>query len=264
MKKLLLFALTVSMLAITNCSKENHDPDEDIFIDIPDETFRNYLLTTSAGYYDRNKDGKISVAEAKNVTWIECYTDNIYTLEGIQYFINLETLRCSGGIAEYADGKLTSLDVSKNTKLTELDCSKNQIESLNLSNNVALEELNCSVNYLNSLDLSKNINLTELNSNHNNTYNGGIVSLDLSNNVKLKSLNCHYTFSLTNLDISKCLSLEYLELADCKLQSLDLSKHTKLLYVGCWMDSLVTLILIQGHHYDYLYYYYGRTNVIYN
>jgi Leucine-rich repeat (LRR) protein len=265
MKKILYYALMISMLATAGCSKDEvHDPDEDIIIDFPDANFKHYLLTTRSGFNDRNKDGEISVAEAKRITYIECYTDNIYTLEGIQYLPNLETLKCPGPRQDFGqgEGQLTLLDVSKNTKLTLIDCSDNYLELLDVSNNTALEKLNCSYNLLTSLDLSNNINLIELNTGNNNA-NGGLVSLDLSNNVKLKGLNCSLATKLTNIDISKCLSLEYLNLSNCNLQYLDLSVHTKLVHVDCWMTSLVTLVLIYGHDYDYLYYNTDRTNAIY-
>jgi Leucine-rich repeat (LRR) protein len=49
------------------------------------------------------------------------------------------------------NNQLTSLDVSQNTALTELDCNDNQLTSLNVSQNTALTYLDCSDNQLTSL-----------------------------------------------------------------------------------------------------------------
>ena len=49
---------------------------------------------------------------------------------------------------------ITSLDVSKNTKLTHLSCLLNQITSLDMSGNTALKYLNCIGNQLTSSALN--------------------------------------------------------------------------------------------------------------
>jgi len=49
---------------------------------------------------------------------------------------------------------LTALDLSNNTQLTELFCSKNNLISLDVSNNTKLLGLNCSDNKLSRLDIS--------------------------------------------------------------------------------------------------------------
>lgn len=85
----------------------------------------------------------------------------------------------------YDDNNLTSLDVSRNTALTELDCNYDNLTSLDVSKNTALEELYCSSNNLTSLDVSKNTALTELYCDGNN-----LTSLDVSKNTALTWLNC--------------------------------------------------------------------------
>ena len=57
---------------------------------------------------------------------------------------------------------LTAIDVSKNTQLTVLNCSSNQLSSLDLSKNTELFLLSCDDNKLTSLDISKNTKLKEL------------------------------------------------------------------------------------------------------
>ena len=58
--------------------------------------------------------------------------------------------------------QLTTLDVSNNTELTDLDCGGNQLTALDVSNNTALKDLDCGDNQLTALDVSNNTALTYL------------------------------------------------------------------------------------------------------
>ncbi len=58
--------------------------------------------------------------------------------------------------------RVTGLDASHNTDLTEIYCNGNQLTELNVSQNTALEWLSCYGNQLTSLDVSQNTALTEL------------------------------------------------------------------------------------------------------
>ena len=127
---------------------------------------------------------------------------------------------------------LASLDLSKNTALTYLNCSDcTGLTSLDLSKNTALTFLNCNgCTGLTSLDLSKNTALTEL------YCNGctGLASLDLSKNTALTELYCSDCTGLASLDLSKNIALTYLDCYGCTgLASLDLSKNTALTYLNC-------------------------------
>ena len=81
----------------------------------------------------------------------------IYDLTGIEDFTALTSLDC-GYILHPT---LTSIDLSQNTSLVNLDCSDNQLTSLNL--NSALQSLDCSNNQIISLDISNNTMLSYLN-----------------------------------------------------------------------------------------------------
>lgn len=127
----------------------------DIAIDeahFPDPTFREILLSPEENF-DRNRDSKLSTWEIALARELDIYDEDVRDFTGIGYFTELETLFCVGT-------KLTSLDLSRNTKLTELDVSHNDLTSLDLRKNTGLTKLNVSNNNLTSLDLSQNTNLT--------------------------------------------------------------------------------------------------------
>ena len=83
----------------------------------PDKDFREFLLDKEANI-DRNQDGKLSTGEIALVQDIDVYDMEIADLTGIEYFTELKYLDCAGN-------HLTSLDLSQNTKLAELDAENN-------------------------------------------------------------------------------------------------------------------------------------------
>ena len=194
---------------------------------------------------DKNNDTYVSVVERMFVTELAGVS-----LKGIEYLENLESLNCS-------NLHISSLDVSKNTKLKTLKCNSNELTSLDLSANTKLETLSCNFNRLTSLDLSKNTRLISLDCKANRdandeytlktlnvsnctllthldcSFNLLLTSLNLSNNTRLTTLNCNFN-SLTSLDLSKNTALTTLNCSQNGLTSLDLSKNTKLESLVCF------------------------------
>ena len=82
----------------------------------PDENFRNWILSQDYG-----ADGILTEDEIMSVTSMNVSGKSIADLTGIGYFTSLATLYCG-------DNQLTSLDVSKNTKLVILSCYFNEIK----------------------------------------------------------------------------------------------------------------------------------------
>ena len=176
------------------------DPVDSEFVEIndtnfPDPVFLQYVKDNidTADTTSGQKDDKLSKAERDAVTEINIDNKNCTDLTGIAYFANLTELNCSYN-------KLTTLDVSKNAKLSALRCYDNGMEKLNLGDITHLTLLQC-----------ENNNLTEL---------------DVSKNPYLEELQCREN-KLRRLVIGKKYSLTGLYLRGNQLTSLDLSGTTR-------------------------------------
>ena len=115
-------------------------------------------------------------------------------------------------------GVETPLDLSKNSKLKDLDCSYNGLTRLDVSVLPALEKLVCDGNELVSLDLSRNPRLKELECSNNK-----LPELDVSVLSDLEKLKCKWN-AITSLDLSQTTKLVELDCSDNKLTSLDISR----------------------------------------
>ena len=189
--------------------------DVDISIHIRDIVFKEYCFES----FDDNKDGKISMKEARAAREIHVRRRQIYTLAGIEHF----------------------------TRITLLDCSNNFIEELNLSHNVMLKELNCTNNYIETLDLRNNKELEILQCPYN-----PIISLNLSGLDKLKKIDA-YSASLYSIDVSTNTALTELLLSNNEIQILDLSNNPELLDLWCSANLLTTLDLTNNPKLEVLY-----------
>ena len=169
MKKILLLALPLMVMCFASC--DNGELSGDDIIQFQDPNFLkallcvkemeiyNYILDEPNTYLmdvDQNKDGQISVEEAKYVIGLDVSNFNIQSMTEIKYFTDLlGCLRCD-------DNQLATLDVSKNFRLQDLYCDSNQLTTLDVSNNTSLRTLDCSNNQLTTLDVSNNTFLTSL------------------------------------------------------------------------------------------------------
>ncbi len=200
----------------------------DIAIDaahFPDDNFR-----TCVKWYDQDYNDILTQEEIACVTSMKVGSQNIESLQGIEYFTALEELYCH-------ENHLTSLDVTKNTALTRLDCYLNQITNLDLSQNTELMVLECHGNQLTSLDVRKNEKLEDLFCNDNK-----LTTIDLSKNTALSMLGCSGN-PLTDLDLTHNSELIRLDCGGTSLTSLDLSKNEKLEIIICYESSLTHLDL---------------------
>lgn len=185
----------------------------------PDEGWRQIVSL----YYD--KDGSEDLSpEERNVTTMSITGMKetllgedvpVKSIQGIEYFTNLKTLRC-GGIG------LTSLDVSKLTNLEELTCMGNELNELTVRYNVMLQELNCADNNLSELVLTYNINLKRL-----LCENNSISSLDTSTLSHLTYLKCSNN-NISSLNLASNSQLQTLICSNNHISALDLSANTQL------------------------------------
>lgn len=89
--------------------------------DFPDNNFRQYVLKN----FDKNSDGSISSSEAKKVKTIDVSRMGIVSLQGIEKFTRLYTLKCSGNGIE-------RLNLDGNKSLEKLWCDGNPIEEIEI------------------------------------------------------------------------------------------------------------------------------------
>lgn len=119
-------------------------------VDIPDQNFKNALL--SNGSINVNSDDEIQVSEAESYSGrINVNSSNIEDLTGIEAFTAVTDLRVH-------NNSIASLDLSSNTALTQLHCQKNNLTSLDISVNVNINKLRCFNNNLTSLNVQNGNN----------------------------------------------------------------------------------------------------------
>ena len=183
------------VIGVAGCAWSNVPIDEANF---PDAEFRRYISEK----LDPNNDGILTEEEIANVKSISNgdyvigwgYFDNGYgilSLKGLETFTALEELVMRG-----FNTKLTELDVSKNTALINLDCSGNKLTILDVSNNTDLRYLRCGENL--------------------------ITKLDISNIQSNADVYCDSMESLTEIKATNA-TLSYLDCHGCSLVSLDLA-----------------------------------------
>jgi hypothetical protein len=119
----------------------------------PDAHFRNWVLAQDYG-----ADSTLTPAEIATITTIDVENKSIASLQGIEHFTALTWLYCSGN-------QLTSLDISKLTKLSTLGCYNNQLTTLGILPN-SLTGLQCKQTAWTGLDVT-GLNLTNLNCSYN-------------------------------------------------------------------------------------------------
>lgn len=257
----------------------------DVMIDethFPDQAFRVIVRQ-----FDRNADGALSGDEIAAATAID-FTDpktaailtdwpqGVTSLEGIGYLTELEQLNCSSAERRWSAAphtgtanNLTRLDLSGNTRLNELICYGNKLETLTLGNNPELTYLDCHANRLTTLDLSgctalelvycHQNSLRELNTGDNDRLNhldcsgNRLTALDVSGNPGLATLFCNGNL-LTALDLTACNSLQSLECQENRLAALITgTTNTALSRVNCSSNLLTELDVSGNTGLSYLY-----------
>ncbi|WP_298516743.1 hypothetical protein [uncultured Kordia sp.] len=126
---------------------------------VPDDAFEQALI--NLGYDTAPLDDYIPMENINTVTTLDISNLGIADMTGIEGFIALEELNCSGNSIE-------NLQITANTLLTNLDVNDNLLSELNISTNLALEMLNVSNNALTTIDLNNHTQLTSFDGSYNN------------------------------------------------------------------------------------------------
>lgn len=242
--------LPFSALAANTASTGIAFDSPDFKLNFPDAEFRRFLIN----HCDTNYDGKLDV-DIKNMTIPTSYA--IKSLEGIRFFEDLEKLDCHGI-------GLTTLNVGKNFKLKELDCSHNKLKEYYPILSSGLKILNCSHNKLTHMNLGilTGLNLEEVNCSNNNITkivmdsvgelvkfdcsNNDLMALDVSQCFKLQELNCSGN-QLMELDVRNQTQLTQLDCHNNKLTELNVEQNGSLISLICNDNQLTTLDLSQNH-----------------
>lgn len=221
----------------------------DFALKFKDAEFQRFLKERC----DTNHNGKLDAQEL-NITEMTIPDDyKIRNLEGIRFFENLEKLDCHGI-------GLTTLNVSMNFKLRELDCSYNQLKDYLYILSSGLKILNCSHNNLTYMDLGilSGLKLEEVDCSYNKIWrivmrseeelikfdcsNNELMALDVSRCYQLKQLNCSVN-QLVELDVKNQTNLTLLDCHHNELTELNVSKNQNLASLTCDGNQLTTLDL---------------------
>ena len=205
------------------------------FVEINDPVFLAYCLNAKDMdgklRIDIDGDGIIAHEEAAQVE--EIYLDNeggdligkndmpgVKSLAGIEYFTKLRRLSLGNNSVE-------TLDLSRNSQLTYLNCADNRLFDLDLSANALLETLNCNNNNLAELDISMLPTLKYL-----YCTNNAITRLDVGGTTALVELSCDRN-KLRSLDVGGCNALTDLSCAGNGLTSISLPENSALVRLDC-------------------------------
>ncbi|MBR0247651.1 MAG: putative Ig domain-containing protein [Synergistaceae bacterium] len=149
----------------------------------PDENFRQFLLTE----FDIDGDDNLSQSEIAAINELIVNGCEISSLQGIENFTELEYLDCG-------NNTIASLDLSANTKLTDIICDNNLLETLDLSSNTALLSLNCMDNLLVWLNIDNCTSLNALFMLGNNLPELNIAGCPMLYNIEDSFINYYFDF----------------------------------------------------------------------
>ena len=201
------------------------------------------------------------IRHLKYVRDLNCSGQELTTLD-LELNMRVEKLNCAGNqltdlllrptgtSLKYLDcsvNKLTALDLSKSSELTELSCSSNKLTSLDLSANKKLQKIVAQTNALTTLDTRNLPELTDL-------YlwgNHDLKSIDVSKNTKLEFLSVSHC-KLTSLDVSNNRKLVKLYVDDNQLTALDVRSNYMLKKLGCYENQITALDLSSNVALEYL------------
>lgn len=231
LKKLLIVDCNVTSLDFTN------NPDM-IYIDCSNSKNAGKLASINVSKCSGlthlslrgNKIDILDVTHNPELKMLSFYKNNLTTID-LSKNTKLDTLYANN------NPKLTSLDLTNNTDLTYLSVYSNNMPKLNVTKLTNLKSLLCFSNKLKELDVTHNSQLEYL-----SCYVNQLSQLDLSKNQRLKSLLC-FNNKLKELDLTKNTALTDVSCYGNQLTSLDLRVNKDLTFVDCSNNKLTSLTL---------------------
>jgi uncharacterized repeat protein (TIGR01451 family) len=198
-----LYFLLVAILLVTATNAQ--------IVTIPDANFKAKIIDNG---FDDNADGEIQTSEALQIFSLDLDNANISSLEGINEFINLQSLSAK-------NNQITILDISNLNLLSDLVVSNNQINTINLPLLSTAEgrRIVLSDNELATIDFSNQNNIIALSIANNQLSNvtlpiinesdpscldisgNNFTSISFAEGTILTSFYCNNT-QLTSLDLS--------------------------------------------------------------
>ncbi|ALU74279.1 hypothetical protein AUW17_02895 [Tenacibaculum dicentrarchi] len=137
--------------------------------------------------------------------------------------------KSTGVIKYHARGNTYRQEANTEYNTPTIDLSANAgSETVVVESSRGITKLNCYSNKLKQLDVSKNVSLTYLSC----ISNPLLATLNVTKNVLLTDLIC-YSNKLKQLDVSKNVSLIVLSCLDNNLETLNVSKNTRLVKLYC-------------------------------
>ena len=146
--------------------------------------------------------------EQNSLIEVSFYATSIESLD-VSFLHDLEFLTVSHGKG------ITSLDVTRNSKLKRLVIGKHRLSSVDVSCNPELEDLECCISNLESIDVSRNPKLLKLSVEFNR-----IKSLDLLNNPNIQELRV-YNNCLSSIDLTVFPKLENVHCGNFRVSPFD-------------------------------------------
>lgn len=209
-------------------------------VSIPDPEFKAYIIWR----YDTDGDGELSRSEAQAVEKVEFQSDGIYSLKGLERCGALRKLNVRSTPIERGDeykGRITSIDLTHNTALSELSLEFQNIEKINLTQCKELSEVSIYLCPIKKLNISTLKHLTLLSAGW-----CSLESVDLSQSPALVEVHLDNNH-LKTITVGEHPELEYIDISGNELEEADFSKCRKLNVLDCHDNpNLHTIYLKKG------------------
>lgn len=231
--------LVFTQAAFAKTASNNKIVTNPVSMDIfTDENFRAYAKNSL--HLDQDNDGYFTLEEITAVTEINIagnkeqnnfveYDKPVYSLEGIEYFPNLEKINAN---YQY----LTDIILLKNSNLVSLSIEGTDISSLDLSACTNLKYLNISKTKIQTLNTESASNLLELNA----YAASALTNIDVTKNVRLERLDIGYSL-VSTVNVSQNPLLDFLDIGALHLSSIDITKNPALTFIRAYQNDIKTL-----------------------